>query len=559
VYASHLISAGRLSDAEGVLRRQVEKNPNGVAAHVALANFLQRAGRGAEADRLASEWEARQPAPSGFLLAAGDHWLRRGDVPRAQAAYRRGLALGGEGKPAFFARLCDLELVRRDPEAALRAAQEGLKEFPSDFELRRKLSLMLLVSTDAKKREEARAGLVALLAEKPKEVALRLRLAASLEAEGKNAEAMEQLRQAVNQQPGSVEAQVALGSALLRGGQPALALERAEASLLLVPNLVAGLDLKTGALSDLRRYSELRVTLNEMRRITPDSPILAREFGWLALREGKLADAERELRRARSEDPADGRTLLGLVRVLVAQKRMPAALEEISRARAKEPARPDYRLLEGEVLLAMGKTKESRALFAGLVGDFPRFAEPRVQLSHIAWSEGDTGLSLKLLAEAKSLDGGDPGILRVYGNRLDALGRFTESVAVYRDAMKLEPANPIVWNNLAYALAASGQSLDEAEQLARKSVGVIQGQPGVLDTLGFVLLQRGQTAEAVKLFSGLAARHGANPVYRYHYGLALKKSGDAAAARRQFTQALALSPAPALERELQQALAPAAS
>ena len=56
-------------------------------------------------------------------------------------------------------------------------------------------------------------------------------------------------------------------------------------------------------------------------------------------------------------------------------------------------------------------------------------------------------------------------------------------------------------NNLAFLLAETGESLDEALKLARQAVGKEPNNPAFLDTLGFVYLKRDKNDDAIDIFN----------------------------------------------------------
>jgi Flp pilus assembly protein TadD len=107
-------------------------------------------------------------------------------------------------------------------------------------------------------------------------------------------------------------------------------------------------------------------------------------------------------------------------------------------------------------------------------------------------------------------------------------------------------------NDLAWLLAESGRELERALELAEEAAR-IDPQPAVLDTLGYVHLQRGEGEQAAAAFRRSLAADPKEPSVRYRLGLALLQLGDSEGARAAFQQALGAGPFPeseAAEREL---------
>lgn len=83
------------------------------------------------------------------------------------------------------------------------------------------------------------------------------------------------------------------------------------------------------------------------------------------------------------------------------------------------------------------------------------------------------------------------------GNLAFARGALEQADAYYRQALEAAPADPGANNNLAMLCMARGESLDEAERLARRALA--QGgplQPYALDTLARIYVRQGRYREA---------------------------------------------------------------
>lgn len=65
----------------------------------------------------------------------------------------------------------------------------------------------------------------------------------------------------------------------------------------------------------------------------------------------------------------------------------------------------------------------------------------------------------------------------------------TIMLALYDEAVQLDPSNYLNLNNYAYALARSGKDLDKAERLSRKTIDIDPENPTYLDTYAWVLFR----------------------------------------------------------------------
>jgi hypothetical protein len=119
------------------------------------------------------------------------------------------------------------------------------------------------------------------------------------------------------------------------------------------------------------------------------------------------------------------------------------------------------------------------------------------------------------------------------GNAEARRGRTIEAELAYRQALELEPENTDALNNLAWLLYEQGERLAEAEELARRAVGLAGADAYLaLDTLGRILRAEGRCREAVQ--SLLAAEQQAPAAAQgreqlaLELGLAERDCGDSA-------------------------------
>ncbi len=84
-------------------------------------------------------------------------------------------------------------------------------------------------------------------------------------------------------------------------------------------------------------------------------------------------------------------------------------------------------------------------------------------------------------------------------NILQESGEFDHAATLFRELRAKNPDDTRIANNLAFVLAKSGKSLDEAERIARSVVQREPANPAALDTLGYVLTLRDNFSEAIPL------------------------------------------------------------
>jgi len=96
---------------------------------------------------------------------------------------------------------------------------------------------------------------------------------------------------------------------------------------------------------------------------------------------------------------------------------------------------------------------------------------------------------------------------------------------------KSNPNNLLVLNNLAWTLFESrdGRALGFAEQALKLK----PDNPAVMDTLGWILVQQGQSERGIKLLQQALSKAPGTGDIQYHYAAALALSGDKTRARQE--------------------------
>lgn len=108
-------------------------------------------------------------------------------------------------------------------------------------------------------------------------------------------------------------------------------------------------------------------------------------------------------------------------------------------------------------------------------------------------------------------------------------GARAEAVAAYREILARSPNNPPILNNLAIALRETDtdQALSYAEQAHR----LRSADPAIADTLGSLLLAKGDGARAAEVLAPAYAALPENPTLGFHYASALAAVGREKEAR----------------------------
>jgi putative PEP-CTERM system TPR-repeat lipoprotein len=249
---------------------------------------------------------------------------------------------------------------------------------------------------------------------------------------------------------------------------------------------------EAAAAGDLKRAVELQPDFVPARIVQVD----------LAMRAGRTNEALDIARQLQKNNPAvaAGYALEG--DIMLAQQKPAQALAPYEKALSVAPS-PDVFFKLVQAMNVSGKGKEAQARALRWLKDHP----------------GDVRISM-LVAE----------------NNL-ASKDYKSAIALLQDVIKQNPNNPVALNNLAWAYQQEKDP--RALETAERAFKLSGDNAGVLDTLGWVLVEQGNTTRGLPLLQKASGLAPAAPEIRYHLAVGLHKSGDKQGARKELDKLLA--------------------
>ena len=267
-------------------------------------------------------------------------------------------------------------------------------------------------------------------------------------------------RRATAVNPKSFEGHLALGLLLARQGKKDEAHTELSAATSLDPG-DAGPALKARAWRALARLdkpgpdgegnaAEASKELLEALKLTPettDDSLLAAD---LAEASGQHGAAESAYRRVLADDPKSLAANSGLAHVLIGQKKFPEA-EKLVRAALQQ--KPDDPALNAQLatVLAAQDNADALPLLQKLHADHPADTAITRMLAGVLAQAGDAAGSDKLYVPLLTKSPDDIDLLVAHGQNLIRQQRFTEALAAFDKATKLDPANADAWSGIAFA------------------------------------------------------------------------------------------------------------
>lgn len=428
----------------------------------------------------------------------GSAWLGKKDAVKARAAFERSLALQAAYFPAV-ASLAQLDVAERKPDAAKARLEAFLAQDKKNLQA---LNALARLAATQGQQQQATQWLEKAQAENPEAVAPAIQLAGNYLANKQPQKALTLIRQTQVAHPADIDVLDMLGQAQMVSNDAPGALETYSKLAALRPKM-AQVQLRLASVyAALKNDAATDEALKKALALQPDLLPAQLAQAQLAARRGKPEQALAVARQMQKQAP---NAVFGLVLegdLLQAQQKLAPALAAYEQAYARGKSAP-LLIKQHQLLLQLGRGKEAETRMAQWHKEQP----------------GDpvTGL---YLAEG-------------------ALARKQNKLAIEQleTVLKRHPDNAAALNNLAWAYQQEkdGRALATAE----RALQVAGNSAPVMDTLGWILVEQGDTARGLALLQKAVALAPDAPEIRYHLALAYQKAGDKPAARKELESLLA--------------------
>jgi tetratricopeptide (TPR) repeat protein len=263
-------------------------------------------------------------------------------------------------------------------------------------------------------------------------------------------------------------------------------------------------------------------------------------------------------RKAYRVDPTRLNGLLGLVEVYFAQNEPDQAINLLASEASKSPKRADLRRELANAEVRARRYDKAIAEYQAALTQTSNNPEQQADiLSRIAQAyalQGDFARGLEIVQQATALQPKNTGYAFMLAQYLDGAGKKKEAAEAYRAMLKADPKATTVLNNLAYLIADNGGDLNEALGLAQQARREDPNSAEIMDTLGWVYLKKDLVDSSVRTYEEVLQKQPDNPVYLYHYAIALARQGKIEDSVKQLNVALGKNPDKLLERALRDAL-----
>ena len=540
----------RYDDAEKELRASSAAHPSDIAAGLNVVRFLQQfKGPAAARQELIARINAGGQVFQ-YQLALAEFDFARGEVTDS-VRLLEGLissARSSEDKLAAQVKLAQIQFQQKKFDVAETIVVAILRNDSRNIEgLKLRASLRL----QKEQVDGAINDLRQALDDQPRSSDLMILLAGAYERSGSIELAEKEYADATRISNFDLRATLSYVAFLRRRGN----LERAEDVLTQLtqrwPNNVAILS----ALADIKLVRQNWIGAREIaetiRRIGDAQGVSDQILAAALSGQGKYSDSVRILEGVQATAPTAVQPMAALVSTLVRAQQLDRAVSFLQGVLKANPTNAEAHVMLGAVQLQKNEPDQAVQSFRTAIERQPKDVAGYNALANFY-------VGNKNLVEAERViraglnEQPDSFTLRLtYAGVLEQKADYDAAIAEYENLLKLDSGSLIVANNLASLLSdrrGDKASLERAYSLAavlRKSQ-----IPYFKDTLGWIDYLRGDYKSAISLLEDAAAALPNRAIVQYHLGMSYVTTGQVPKAAEQFKKALALAPDDSLKEKI---------
>jgi putative PEP-CTERM system TPR-repeat lipoprotein len=535
--------------AADYFQRAVAADPKSAEARTRLGQLRLVTG---DVDRAIQDLEAASAADEHQIqadLVLVANYFRQREYDKALAAAQN-LEKKQPDNPLAQNLLGAIYLAKRDSASARKKFEQALTlrndYAPALYNLAR-------LDLAENKPDQAKLRYEAILAKQPNNQVALLGLADLLVAtKAPDAEVLATLEKAVSGNPESAQARIALIRFHLQRRDAKSALSAAELALVRLPDNLQILELLGMAQQTSGDANQAITTFNKVAAAAPKSPQPLILLAGAQLAAKDVAAAKQSLRQALDLNPNLVQVRQQLAMLSLQQGKPDEALAEAKEVQKRFPKQPTGYLMEGDVEAAQKKWPAAVTAYREVL----KLGESTIAATrlHAALEQSGKAGEADALARSwvKEHPKDAPFLIYLAERSLQSKDYQTAS-QLYKTVIKLQPGNPVALNNLAFVANQLGDPA--AVEYAEQALSNAPESAAIQDTLGWLLVEKGDVARGVDLLKKAAARAPNAADVRLHLAKALIKTGDRNGARGELEAIMKLDRQTAARAEAKRLLA----
>ncbi len=515
-----------------VLRKAVDAAPQSALLHANLAESYYREGQYDEALKELDKSAVAKESALQISLRRVATLLRKQDFKTALAQAQK--LVQDHPKEPLVHNLLGLVHFDMKNVAAARPEFHTAIDLNAAF-FPAMLNLALMDMMDGKPLEAAK-WYQRILEKNADDLAALMGMAHVEIVQGHAPAADEWLQRARKADPAAPQPRLLLARAAMDRGDTKLAGELAQEIMDRNPDNPIGLSL-TGELQMMRNdYRGAENNFEKLVTAQPQSATARLQLGQAQNALKKISQARNSFKEALKLDADFFPAIAALANLEIRAGNAGSALQLADAAIKRKPDLAEAYTLRGDVLMSQKNFSGAAATYAQAAQHQSATLLTIKQYRALAAANTPYDQRIAPLRNWLEKHAGDEAVLIVLAEAQSTQKLHKESMETYQQVLKLNPKNIIALNNLAlvYLAANDARAVETAEQ-AYKGAG---NNPRIADTLGWILVQRGDAARGKSMLEEAARALPSDPTINYHLAYVRHASGDVSGARNVLKRTL---------------------
>jgi Flp pilus assembly protein TadD len=535
--AAFYVKNSRWQEAEQACREAMTDEPKNLAARTTLAEvfFKQNATAKAE-DVLRQTSQDLSDNPQGVRVLA-DYYASSGQMDKAKAEFSS-LAIKYPKDVSIQKAYIRSLIEAKDYNTAQTVVTALMKKNPKDPEV---AGLNGIVKLDSGRPSDAVNDLLNAVKDSPKDAFLQCWLGRAALAKGDVTLAEKSLRLAVNLNPGRLDAEEELARIAIQSGDINQLADVADKTIAAAPRFPGGyvwravVEMKQSAPE--KAEADLRFAI----KTAPQSREAYYQLGRLRFAQNRFPEGVSLLEQALQLDPDSSEALNLLVSYDMYQKQPDKALARVNAQIAKSPKNSSFYDLLASLQIQNRNLDQASASAQKAIQLNPADGEAVKLFAGTELQRGQTPNAIAAWEKWSNAHPSDAHSLAILGALEESRGEFRKAETYYRQALRIQPQQPLAANNLAYRMLVNGENVDVALTLAQVARRGMPESTDTADTLAWAYYHKGTYQFARDLLEEAVKSSPNDAGMEYHLGMVYSKLRDKNNATIHLKKAISLA------------------
>ncbi|MDH5764373.1 MAG: tetratricopeptide repeat protein [Gammaproteobacteria bacterium] len=522
---------GNVDKAEETLRNASEVDSSDVQRKLVLVDFIQKnKGLQNAIDEL-MVLVSKYPEMSELKLALGRLYVAQKKIDDAEKIFLQAISDSSDDSVGIMSRvdLANLYMMNNKVDQAVSVIKEAAKISPNDADVNFVRAKLLLVTKDY---DGAIISLRTVLKDNPENIQAYLLLASLHNAKGETDHAKLVLNQAYENNRAIAENLMALSKYHDKNKNYAELEKVIDSVLIIDAKNYDALTYKAKLFNQKERFSEARSKAELLIEAYSDMPSGYIESVPYYINLNEISEAISLLEKGYEKVSDKSKIQEYLTRLYINAKKFNEATEMIQNALKESGESAELYMLLANVQISSNDLANAQSSLDKARNINPDWNEPYLMLANLSIANNQHANAINILQEGLARQSDDLKLSLVLAKVYENMGDYNKAIEVYEKSYAINNSNMILANNLASLLSDhrdDENSLKRAKELADRLMPIEQAV--TRDTVGWVYYRLGKYDEALNIIRPVVDKHPDVPMFNYHYGMALYKSGDEAGAK----------------------------